>query len=113
MSFVNSIATTKGGSHVTHVTDQARAFLIWQPPPPDMRPTAFLIWQPSYSNEVTTFLIWQVVERVLEHLKKKHKGLEKILKPSHVKNHLRIFINCLIENPAFDSQATLTSLLLN
>ena len=62
---------------------------------------------------MTAFLIWQVVERVLEHLKKKHKGLEKILKPSHVKNHLRIFINCLIENPAFDSQATLTSLLLN
>ena len=99
VSFVNSIATTKGGSHVTHVTDQARTFLIWRPPPPDYGPTAFLIWQ--------------VVERVLEHLKKKHKGLEKILKPSHVKNHLRIFINCLIENPAFDSQATLTSLLPN
>ena len=113
MSFVNSIATTKGGSHVTHVTDQARTSLIWQPPPP-CRATTFLIWQPPPPDYgATTFLIWQVVERVLEHLKKKHKGLEKILKPSHVKNHLRIFINCLIENPAFDSQATLTSLLLN
>lgn len=45
-----------------------------------------------------------MVEKVLEHLKKKHKGLEKVLKPSHVKSHLRIFINCLVENPAFDSQ---------
>ena len=44
------------------------------------------------------------MEKVLEHLKKKHKGLEKILKPTHVKSHLKIFINCLIENPAFDSQ---------
>ena len=40
VSFVNSIATSKGGTHVNHVADQ-------------------------------------VVDRVLEHLKKKHKGLEK------------------------------------
>ena len=48
VSFVNSIATSKGGTHVNHVADQ-------------------------------------VVDRVLEHLKKKHKGLEKTLKPAHVK----------------------------
>ena len=46
----------------------------------------------------------QVVEKVLEHLKKKHKGLEKTLKPAHVKAHIKIFVNCLVENPAFDSQ---------
>lgn len=46
----------------------------------------------------------QVIDKVLDHLKKKHKGLEKLLKPNHVKSHLRLFINCLIENPAFDSQ---------
>ena len=40
VSFVNSIATSKGGTHVNHVADQ-------------------------------------VVDRVLEHLKEKHKGLEK------------------------------------
>jgi len=67
ISFVNAIATTKGGTHVSHVTDQ-------------------------------------VVEKILEHLKKKHKGLDKILKPNHVKAHLMVFINCLVENPAFDSQ---------
>ena len=66
-SFVNSIATTKGGTHVNHVADQ-------------------------------------VVDRVLEFLKKKHKGLEKTLKPNHVKSHLKVFVNCLVENPAFDSQ---------
>ena len=66
-SFVNSIATTKGGTHVNHVADQ-------------------------------------VVEKVLEHLKKKHKGMEKVLKPNHVKSHMKVFVNCLIENPAFDSQ---------
>jgi len=32
----------------------------------------------------------QVVEKVLEHLKKKHKGLEKTLKPAHVKAHLKV-----------------------
>ena len=33
------------------------------------------------------------------------------VKPFHVRNHLWIFVNCLIENPAFDSQTkdTLTT----
>ena len=44
-SFVNSIATTKGGTHISHVADQ-------------------------------------VVEKVLEHLKKKHKGMEKTVRPA-------------------------------
>jgi DNA topoisomerase-2 len=66
-SFVNSIATTKGGKHVDHVAEQ-------------------------------------VVDRLLEFIKKKHKGMDKVLKPMHVKNHLKLFINCQIENPAFDSQ---------
>ena len=30
--------------------------------------------------------------------------MDKVLKPNHVKGQLRVFINCLIENPAFDSQ---------
>ena len=37
-------------------------------------------------------------------MKKKHKGMEKTLKPNHVKAHMKVFVNCLIENPAFDSQ---------
>lgn len=42
-------------------------------------------------------------------LKKKHKDLN--VKPFQIKSHLFIFVNCLIENPAFDSQTkdTLTS----
>ena len=33
------------------------------------------------------------------------------IKAFHVKNHLSVFVNCLIENPAFDSQTkdTLTT----
>ena len=40
---------------------------------------------------------------------KKDKGMQ--IKPFHVKNHLSVFVNCLIENPAFDSQTkdTLTT----
>lgn len=33
---------------------------------------------------------------------KKAKGVE--LKPAHVKNFMHLFVNCLVENPAFDSQ---------
>ena len=66
MSFVNSIATTKGGRHVDHVADH-------------------------------------VVKSLIDAIKKKNKtGIN--IKPFQVKNHLWIFVNCLIVNPTFDSQ---------
>lgn len=42
-------------------------------------------------------------------IKKKHKKL--VIKPNQIKQNLWIFVNCLIENPAFDSQTkeTLTT----
>eukprot|EP00930_Biecheleria_cincta_P009214 TRINITY_DN11090_c0_g1_i1.p1 TRINITY_DN11090_c0_g1~~TRINITY_DN11090_c0_g1_i1.p1 ORF type:complete len:1408 (+),score=413.95 TRINITY_DN11090_c0_g1_i1:74-4297(+) len=66
VSFVNSINTIKGGTHVTHVTDQ-------------------------------------LIEAILKVVKSKNRGGIEI-KPQHVKNHLFVFVNSLIENPAFDSQ---------
>nr|XP_049706693.1 DNA topoisomerase 2-like isoform X2 [Helicoverpa armigera] len=66
VSFVNSIATTKGGKHVDTVSDS-------------------------------------IVKNVLEIIKKKNKGGVNI-KPVQVKNHMWLFINCLIVNPTFDSQ---------
>lgn len=72
VSFVNSIATTKGGKHVNHVADQ-------------------------------------IVEALIIEVQRKNKKLQ--IKPHMIKNHLWLFVNCLIENPAFDSQTkeTLTS----
>lgn len=66
VSFVNSIATTKGGRHVDHVTEA-------------------------------------ITKQLIETLKKKNKGGINI-KPFQVKNHLWVFVNCLIVNPTFDSQ---------
>merc|ERR1719159_652531 len=73
VSFVNSICTIKGGTHVAHVTDQ-------------------------------------VIAAILKKVNAKNRGGMEI-KPFHVKNHLWVFVNSLIENPAFDSQTkdTLTS----
>jgi len=66
MSFVNSIATSKGGRHVDHVADA-------------------------------------VVKSIIDNIKKKNKtGIN--IKPFQIKNHLWIFVNCLIVNPTFDSQ---------
>lgn len=65
VSFVNSIATTKGGTHVDHV-------------------------------------VKQFIDKITEVAKKKNAKLA--LKPFQVKNHLWVFVNCLVENPAFDSQ---------
>ncbi|KAF3766768.1 type II DNA topoisomerase [Cryphonectria parasitica EP155] len=65
VSFVNSIATTSGGTHVNYIADQICAAL-------------------------------------LKDLTKKMKGHS--LKANHIRNHIFIFVNCLIDNPAFTSQ---------
>lgn len=44
-----------------------------------------------------------IVKQLTETLKKKNKGGVAI-KSFQIKNHLWIFINCLINNPTFDSQ---------
>ncbi|KAM9838066.1 DNA topoisomerase 2-alpha [Aulostomus maculatus] len=66
VSFVNSIATTKGGRHVDYIADQ-------------------------------------MVGKLIEVVKKKNKA-GVVVKPFQVKNHIWLFVNCLIENPTFDSQ---------
>ncbi|XP_068610428.1 DNA topoisomerase 2-alpha [Brachionichthys hirsutus] len=66
VSFVNSIATTKGGRHIDYVTDQ-------------------------------------VVSKIIGVVKKKNKAGVAV-KPFQVKNHIWLFVNCLVENPTFDSQ---------
>ena len=73
VSFVNSICTTKGGTHVNHVVDK-------------------------------------FVPKLLEKVESKNRGGMKP-QPFHIKNHLWVFINCLVENPSFDSQTkeTLTT----
>nr|BAE06274.1 topoisomerase II [Scutellaria baicalensis] len=68
VSFVNGIATIKGGTHVDYVT-----------------------------NKITSHLV-----NVIKNKNKKNKKFD--LKPHTVKNHLWVFVNALIDNPAFDSQ---------
>ncbi|QLQ78910.1 hypothetical protein HG537_0B02580 [Torulaspora globosa] len=63
ISFVNSIATTSGGTHINYISDQ-------------------------------------IIKKVSELLKKQKKSI----KPFQIKNHMFLFVNCLIENPAFTSQ---------
>jgi len=66
VSFVNSIATASGGTHVNFIADQ-------------------------------------IIEKLLAIVTKKNKGGVK-LKPAQIKNHLFLFVNCQIINPAFTSQ---------
>ncbi|CAH8586237.1 unnamed protein product [Schistosoma turkestanicum] len=67
VSFVNSIATTKGGTHITYVSDQ-------------------------------------IVNKLMDIVKKKSGKSGVQIKPFQIKNHMWLFVNCLIENPTFDSQ---------
>ncbi|KAF6168380.1 hypothetical protein GIB67_018220 [Kingdonia uniflora] len=72
VSFVNSIATIKGGTHVDYVTNQ-------------------------------------IANHVMNIVNKKNKNAN--LKAHTVKGHLWVFVNALVDNPAFDSQTkeTLTT----
>lgn len=65
VAFANSIATIKGGTHVTTIADQ-------------------------------------VAKSLLTCIQKKNRGAQ--VKPAHIKSHMWIFVNALIENPTFDSQ---------
>lgn len=67
VSFVNSIATTSGGTHVNYVADQ-------------------------------------VCNKLLDIVKKKKNNKAAALKTSQIRNHIFLFVNCLIVNPAFTSQ---------
>lgn len=66
VSFVNSIATYSGGTHVNYIADQ-------------------------------------IVDKLLAFVTKKNKGGVKLNK-SQIKNHIFLFVNCHIVNPAFTSQ---------
>lgn len=66
VSFVNSIATTSGGTHVNYIADQ-------------------------------------VCTKLMDIVKKKNKN-GAALKLPQIRNHIFLFINCLIVNPAFTSQ---------
>ncbi|KAL2754451.1 hypothetical protein ACRALDRAFT_2138956 [Sodiomyces alcalophilus JCM 7366] len=64
----------------------------------------------SFVNNIATtsggthvqYIADQIVNYLLKHLDKKKKGHS--LKPNHIRNHIFVFINCRIENPAFNSQ---------
>lgn len=66
--------------------------------------------QVSFVNSICTskggghvnYISDQIASHLVQILKKKKKKQD--VKPAQVKNHLTIFVNCLIENPTFDSQ---------
>ncbi|CAJ2502142.1 Uu.00g049950.m01.CDS01 [Anthostomella pinea] len=66
--------------------------------------------QVSFVNNIATttggthvnYIADQICESLLKTLNKKKKGHS--LKANHIRNHIFIFINCLIENPTFNSQ---------
>ncbi|XP_022236332.1 DNA topoisomerase 2-alpha-like isoform X2 [Limulus polyphemus] len=65
----------------------------------------------SFANSIATtkggrhvdYVADQIVNKLVEVVKKKNKGGVQV-KPFQIKNHMWIFVNCLIENPTFDSQ---------
>ena len=66
--------------------------------------------QVSYVNSICTtkggchvaYIADQITNRLMATIKKKNKGQE--VKANQIKNHLAIYVNALIQNPAFDSQ---------
>jgi DNA topoisomerase II len=57
----------------------------------------------SKGGEHVKYIAEQVAKHLEKTVAKKNKGGAPV-KPTQIKNHLCIFVNCLIENPTFDSQ---------
>jgi DNA topoisomerase II len=57
----------------------------------------------SKGGQHVNYIADQIATHLQKVLKKRNKGGPEI-KPTQIKNNLTIFVNCLIENPAFDSQ---------
>jgi DNA topoisomerase-2 len=66
--------------------------------------------QVSFVNSIATtsggphvnYIADQICDSLLKTLSKKKKG--HTLKANHIRNHIFIFVNCLVDNPAFNSQ---------
>ncbi|GAA5960302.1 hypothetical protein JCM3765_002536 [Sporobolomyces pararoseus] len=66
--------------------------------------------QVSYCNAIATtkggshvtYIADQIVNGLVDLVKKKNKAVA--VKPFQIKNHLHVFVNCLVNNPTFDSQ---------
>ncbi len=66
--------------------------------------------QVSFVNSISTtkggqhvnYIVDQITARLMGVVKKKNKGEE--VKAAHIKNHLAVYVNALVVNPAFDSQ---------
>ena len=67
VSFVNSISTLRGGTHVN-------------------------------------IMVEQLCRRIADHTNRTHGKTIPTVTPAQVRNHLKLFVSALIENPAFDSQ---------
>eukprot|EP00559_Dactyliosolen_fragilissimus_P003213 CAMPEP_0184868400 /NCGR_PEP_ID=MMETSP0580-20130426/30253_1 /TAXON_ID=1118495 /ORGANISM="Dactyliosolen fragilissimus" /LENGTH=1472 /DNA_ID=CAMNT_0027369251 /DNA_START=95 /DNA_END=4513 /DNA_ORIENTATION=- len=57
----------------------------------------------SKGGQHVTYIADQVAKKLVAAVNKKNKGGVKITE-NQMKNHLAVYVNCLIENPAFDSQ---------
>lgn len=57
----------------------------------------------SKGGEHVNYIADQVAKHLSEVIAKKNKGGVNI-KPAQIKNYMNVFVNCLIENPTFDSQ---------
>ncbi|OHT08318.1 putative DNA topoisomerase 2 [Tritrichomonas foetus] len=73
VSFVNSVATTRGGTHVDYVANQITKYICKE-------------LENSRGNKIT-------------------------VRPNIAKYHIFVFVNCLIDNPSFDSQTKETLML--
>ena len=73
--------------------------------------------QVSFVNAISTtkggkhvdYCVEKIIKVIMEKIAKKNKNLN--IRPQHIKQHMWIFVNCLIDNPIFSSQTkeTLTS----
>ncbi|CAI5534429.1 unnamed protein product [Closterium sp. Naga37s-1] len=105
VSFVNAIATTRGGTHVNMVSEQIVRYLL------DKAQKKAATGKHGSASGAAAIKPHQIVRHLLEKVQKKastgkHGSASgaAAIKPHQVRSQLWVFVNCLVVNPAFDSQ---------
>ena len=100
MSFVNSIATTKGGRHVEHVAKLMETALIETIKKKNKSGVQIKPHQVAMLRLELRTTVVSIVPRFPQ----EEAVMSTFCFRLQIRNHMWVFVNCLIVNPTFDSQ---------
>ena len=90
-------------TEVMHYSVDRWDVAIW---PKQGRNIAFVNNCHTSSGSHVTYILNQIVPKIVDFISQKYPEVKDDITPNLVRSNLTLFLNCLIENPSFDSQVS-------